>query len=257
MPFTATKNGKTFDELELEINRLKFHQVWRVIMPRLYPNSRIRNNTLSGQTGQVFYRGLIPFQLISGEEVFDTKLAFDDVLDELEAWKIEQVSELNVEFEELQRQHDLRQRIRSLKHLLQAKRNLNLFPNTNNSALIEKQIIDNNMEAELVLLEAEDIAIENEVLFQDDVDEVGLRMIVGNRIVATINKMNRDNNITISQVQAILADPEVQTILQLLQTGALESSKTLIEAKDLSSLPPMDQSYKDRVIAMIDRYLGI
>ena len=256
MPFTATKNGRTFEELELEINRTEFHDIWQVIMARLYPSSRIRNTALRGQRGEQFYRGIIPFQLAGEDEVFDTKLPYSDVEDALQVWKDEKISDLNVEFTELQRRWDLHLRLKVLDQLFIAKGNLGLFAEFNNRDILEKHIIDNDMTAEIDLLEAENTRLVNETIFQEDVGEVTKRMALGNRAVATINKMNRDNSITTLQVQAILADTEIQLILQLLQTGALESAKTLIQAKDLSTVPPMDQSYKDRVIAMIDEYLA-
>ena len=81
-------------------------------------------------------------------------------------------------------------------------------------------------------------------------------MEVGQECIATVNYLNDLKNATDIQVNAQLNDSDIKLIMQSLQTGSLARAKSMIEAKDLTDLEPMDQSYKDEVVKLIDDYMG-
>ncbi len=95
-----------------------------------------------------------------------------------------------------------------------------------------------------------------EMEYESDIDERVRRIHLGIRIVATINKLNDDNNITGPQLTNIMMDNDLRAILSLLQGGALDSAKDMFNAKDISNLAPMNNTYKTKVTKMIEDYFA-
>jgi len=258
MPYTVTKNEQTFEQLETQINALAFRDVWPSVMARLYPSSAVENNSTGVEPGETLYDMLRPYQLSGNTRIYDTKLPYSPaVVDEVTDYKADLVTALTAEFDELQRVKDITDRVDALHNWRQAAINLGQYDTYVNVALFAKAIADADDTAFLALLEAEDASIQAELVFQSGVDEKESRMRLGTRIIAVINKLNEDSNITAEQLTAIFSNATIQQIMQALQTGSLLTAQALITPLDLTGLAPMDQSYKDRINSMINDYLGV
>lgn len=255
--YTVTKDGKTFEQLETEINAKTFKSDWVEIFKRLYPGNEVLDDSWDALSGEQLYNRLRPFQMVDAQRIFTTKLPWTDVQNELAAYKVDLLSDLSDEFDYLQREKDYGDRFNLLSHWRLAADELGLFQGYNNPSILLKKIIDNDLELELGQLETKDAEIKTEADFQARVDIMEQGQSVGRRAVATIAQLNNDNNVTAEQVAAIYGNADVQAIITLLLTGSLVSAKVQIQALDLTGLEPMDQAGKDRVVAMIDKALGL
>ena len=150
----------------------------------------------------------------------------------------------------------LEERLSNLVHWREASKNLGSYDNYANEAFWRQAIIDANDTAFVTQLEVQEIEIQNEEDFQKGVTEKEERMRIGNKIIATINYMNEVNNITQPQLVNILMDIDINAMMQALQTGSLNTAKILINAKDVSQLPPMNDSYKTRINKIIEDYFA-
>jgi len=217
------------------------------ILKGLYPFSSFELGNIAGLTGSALYDEITPYQLVSNVKVYDTKLPYSpNVTDEIPIYKLYEIARIGLAFRAL-----------SLHNWKLSAVNAATLDTYSNLILFIEKIVDDNMATEMALIEVEDALLKSEFDFQVDVDEVELRMALGNRVIATINKMNRDNNITTAQVTAILSSIDVQNILTLLEVGSLENAKGLTQLISLTGLEPMDAGYKTRIIGIIDNYLGV
>jgi len=258
MPYTVTKNGKTFTELETDINSKTFLDIYKTIVVRMYPNSLFDGLDNGFVTDEGKYNGIKPYQLVVQIKVFDNKAPYNpDVLNEISDWQTENVDALIIEFDELQRVFDMGVRIDLILNWQQSAINVGVYNTFINFEIFKKAIIDANDDANLLLLEAENTILKTEADFQDRVNDKSKRIRLGIKAIATINQLNEDNSITGPQLIAQLSSTDVQAIMALLQTGSLISAKVQITGLVLTGLEPMDASYKTRIIAMIDKELGI
>ena len=255
--YTVTKNGKTFEQLEAEINALTFRGAWQTIMGRIYPGNGFLDDSWAELEGEDLYNRIRPFQIVDGNRIFTTKLPYEDIANELEVYKAELLSDLADEFDYLQREKDYTDRFSTLLHWRQSANELSIFPGDNNAAVLLKKIIDDDLEFELSILETKNAELTTEFDFQGRVDVMERGQSVGRRAVATIAQLNTDNSITPTQIATIYGNADVQSIITLLLTGSLISAKVQIQALDLTGLEPMDQAGKDRIVAMIDKALGL
>lgn len=255
--YTVTKNGKTFEELESEINAKTFKSDWQNVLSIAYPGTSILDDSWPELSGIDLYKRLRPFQLIDGSRVFATKLPYNDINDILIQYKSDLLTGLTGEFDYLQREKDYGDRIANLSNWKLAANELSIFQDYNNIALLAKKIIDDNLIGELDALEIKNAEIQAEADFQANVDLMQQGQSVGSRVIAVIAQLNTDNNITATQLNTVYSSPSIQAILALLQTGALNSAKFQIQNLDLTGLEPMNDTYKTRTIAMIDEALGL
>ena len=238
--------GKDKATWDAEINAWIFDDIQNEILQRLYPNSLYEYGEITDETEEDLYDLISPYQLVGEVRVYDTKLAWNDVLDDIEEYKTEQLHIIDQRF-----------RILSLHDWKQSATDLSLFLNFYNFELFMGEIISNDLEMELGLIEVQDALLETEHDFQSGVTEKVARIDLGKRVIATINYMNQENNITVPQLTAVLTDVDLINIMGALNTGSLLTAQSLMAAKDLSGLAPMDQTYKDRVNGMINDYLGV
>lgn len=238
--------GKTQQQWNDEINAWQFRDVYLEVLATLYPNSQFEDNS-AGEVGEDLYNQVNPFQMVGGEKVYDTKLDYmTDVLDALEAYKEQELLRVDLAF-----------RAMALTYWIEAAQNLGLLTEFTNKSLFVDHIYDNLLEDEMLALEMENATLSANIQFEEGVQERIKRISLGNRIIGIISKMNEDNAITVSQSNTIFSDPGVQSLIGMLQTGALETAQALLNSLDLTALPPIDESYRTKVNAEINSYLGV
>ena len=138
----------------------------------------------------------------------------------------------------------------------EASKRASVYVDAINLDTLKQSIIDANDTAALNNIEAMHNNIVAELAYEAGIDERVRRIHLGIRIIATINKLNDDNNITAPQLTNILLDNDIQAMIGALQTGSLNMAKALINAKDVSSLAPMSNTYKTTVNKMIEDYFA-
>jgi len=244
MPYTVTKNGKTYSELDSELDALTIYDIGETVMSSVHPMHEIENINTGGEDEQEYYDNLRAFTLVVDIKVYATKLLYVDFVGLMGAHIGLLKDSLIVEFDELQRVNDLTIRLDALKHWSQGAKEIGQHSGIPNFNTFKKIIIDANDTDLISALEAKDVAIQNEYVFQIGVEEKVARMVLGQKIIATINKMNDDNTITIEQLTTILTDATVSQIMQALETGSLLTAKGLMQLLDLGTVPPMDESYR-------------
>lgn len=236
--------GKTQSQWTSEIDGYNWENSYLPVMKRLYPHSEIEVLNPQGKTGANLYDELMPYRIISGHKEYDNKFPYGPMIaQEVENYKTEKQSEVDRAF-----------RIYDLTFWGEAKEKAGVFSGYTNFDLFFKELMEDD--THLSAIEAEHDLIKEEHEFEAGVQEKEKRIKLGQRCVATINFMNEKNEISESQVAVILSDSGVQQIMNALNTGSLKTAKNLIAAIDLTNLAPMNQSYKDRLIGMIDAYLG-
>lgn len=240
--------GKTQQEWQDDINAYTFSlgSKWLEVMERLYPFSQFEFDHDDQTEGELLYNEILPFQMVDDSRVYDTKLPWQDVVDELTEYISESLSGI-----------DLRFRTINLFNWYDATRNTETLDSFDEFWLFSDHVVENNLDAELTILEAEDSDLLAESQFQEGVREKVARINIGIEAIATINKMNEDAGITTLQLQAILIDPDIQNAMISFQTGSLLTGQAIINAKDISLLPPLSQAHKDKINSLIDGYLGV
>lgn len=93
--------------------------------------------------------------------------------------------------------------------------------------VIDKTIIEYKLPAEYVI---EQVDITQELELEKRKQAAMAAQAKGAEIIAYVTAINDSKAITIEQVQALLMDPMLQEIQQLLWVGALQTAKKLIEA---------------------------
>ncbi len=255
--YTVTKDGKTFEQWQSEINAKSFDSDWGVILTRVYPDNLFLDDSFQGLSGEYLYERIRPYQLIHGEKFFPTKLPWGDIEQEVADYKSDLLAQLTAEFDLLQRREDYGVRIDNLPHFRVAADELGMFSDYGNMAVLKEKIIVDDLGFELEQIEAKHAAVQEEFDLEEGVNKKLLAQGVGNKIVATISELNTKNSITPAQLTTIYSNATIQSIIILLQTGALGSAKAQIEALDLTGLEPMDESYRTRIVGMIDDALGV
>lgn len=255
--YTVTKDGKTFDQWQTEINAKTFDSDWKIILLRVYPDNLFLDDSYPGLSGEQLYKRIRPYQLINDSKFFSTKLPWADIEQEVADYKSDLLLTLTNDFDLLQRRKDYGERIDNLPHFRAAADELGMFSDFGNMAILKEKIIVDDLGFELDQIESKHAELVAEYNIQNGVDKMQAAQHVGNRIVATIAQLNTLNNINATQLQTIYGNPNIQAIIMLLQTGALASAKYQIENLDLTGLEPMDESYRTRIIGMIDTALGV
>lgn len=253
--YTVIKDGKTYEEHLDEIAAKTFDTDWETILQNVYPGSYFLNDSFPGLTGQALYDRIRPYQMAGNTKIFGAKLAWSDIQTAVAEYKAALEDKLTLEFDYLQRSHDFSERINNLPHFRSAADALGMFSDFGNMAILKEKIISENLEDELSQIESKHAELVLEIELQKNVDLIQEKIAVGNRIISTIAYLNTQNNITPEQLQNIYSNQTILGIITLLQTGALGSAKYQIQNLDLSNLAPMDESYRTRIISMIDEVL--
>ena len=250
------RNGKTYDELNAEIDALTIKDTWVSVMPVLYENMLFANQNSEGATGELFYKGIKVYQEVDGKKVFSTKLPYSDYLEAETQYKNALKDDLTVSFTLLENEKLLGDRFDDLKSPLLAAARLSIFTSYKNKDLLRKHVISTGDDANLTLLEAEDLLIEDEDTFQGEVEVNEKKIRFGQRVLATLGAYNERNNVTALQSAAIMSNTDVQTIVALLQVGAIETSRPLIAALDLTGLEPLTETERTAILALVDDHLS-
>jgi len=238
--------NKTQEQWTAWVDSITWDSHYIQVMMRLYPNSGFQYGNKDGKSGQVLYDAIMPFQVVAGEKVYDTKLQWRDVQAEVTAYKAD-----------LTREGDYAFRLLALHDWYQSKEDASLYSSANSLDSLIFHLLQEMDDTNLLAIEAADVPLKAAHDFEVGVAEKQARMALGQKCVATINYMNEQNSIEPAQVSAILGSSDVQNIMNALNTGSLNTAKALVTALDLTGLEPMDQSYKDKINGMIDDYLGV
>ena len=236
--------NKTKQELESEANAISFDTHHYAIMKRLYPHSDFDYVDSDGKSGEILYNSIIPYQTSGNEKIYDTRLPWSYVQDEESEYKQSVLSSIDNVFRGL-----------DLWSWHKARSSANLFLDAEG---IEDftSMLESATPEEMSLIEQKDSENKAKYEFSFGVAERRRKMEVGSKCIATVNYLNDVNNATDLQIAAQLGDSDISLIMQSLQTGSLARAKAMIQGKDLTGLEPMDQEYKDKVIELIDDYLG-
>jgi len=237
--------NNTRTELEDEANAITWETHYLACLQYVYPNSAFESGNLDGLSGEPLYDAISPYQVVGEDVVYDTKLTWLDMQAEVSSYRQDQLDRIDRVFRALDL-YNWGQAMQDTGHYLDS---------IDQDDFIRK--CEEGSEVTLAALEAADTLNSDANTFNTGVREKVKRIEVGTLCVATINYMNEQNAITGPQLSAILGDTDIQAIMQLLQTGSLNTAKAQIQAKDLTGLDPMDQSYKDKIIGIIDNYLGV
>lgn len=236
--------NKTRQELEDEANAITWETHYHQVMMRLHPHSDFEFGDMS-QTGEALYDEISPYQLVGEDRVYDTKLPWTDVQTEVTDYRDDELQKIDRVYRGL-----------DLWNWGQAMYDTGIYSDSiNYDDFIRK--CESGTEAAMVSLETSDTAAENAHVFREGVQDRKRKMEIGSECIATVNYLNDLNGATDAQIATQLSDPDVSLVMQSLQVGSLERAKAMIEAKDLTGLEPMDQSYKDEVIKLIDTYMGV
>ena len=234
---------KTRKELEDEANAISWETHYHQVMMRLHPHSDFEFGDLS-QTGEALYDEINPYQLAGEDKVYDTKLPWADVLTEVSDYRSDELQKIDRVYRGL-----------DLWNWGQAMHDTGIYDNSLDFDDFLKRVMKGS-EFDLLSLENADSKTRQKFEFKAAVQERRKKMEVGQECIATVNYLNDLKNATDIQVNAQLNDSDIKLIMQSLQTGSLARAKSMIEAKDLTDLEPMDQSYKDEVVKLIDDYMG-
>jgi hypothetical protein len=82
-------------------------------------------------------------------------------------------------------------------------------------------------------------------------------MNFGQSLVRLIIALNRRANITPEQENTIYSDQSVMAIINMLNNGSIEHVRPLIVSLDLTNLVPIDESFRNILLAKIDERLGV
>ena len=151
---------------------------------------------------------------------------------------------------------DLTFRVLGLFHWRLASENTGILTDYINPALFLKKIVNDDMETELALIEAEDTLLREEHEFEEDLVNDVEDMRVGGKMIAVVKKLNRDNSITGVQLGTIMSNPAVREIMELFRVGSLTAAEFKLNELDLTGLEPFDDSYKVRIQRMLATYRG-
>lgn len=235
--------SKTKSELDSEANAINWENSYHEIMKRLYPNSSFEYGDMN-MTGELLYNEIKPFQTAGEIKIYDNKYPWSDVLTEVSEYKSDELAKIDRVFRGV-----------ALWNWYNAKESAGVF--TGNMSREEFiYLLESTDAATMTLLETKDLENKNKHDFDAGVIERKRKMEVGMKCIATVNYLNDLNNATDVQISAQLSDSDVSMIMQSLQAGSLARAKAMIQGKDLTGLEPMDQTYKDKVIELIDSYMG-
>jgi len=255
MAYTVLVRGKTHDEHLAEINLFTIYNKWYEVFSVMYPGKMYRSSNVGTEVESVFYNGILVFQYVDGVEVTSTKLPYADFEIAIEDYKLDSITAITEEFDVEQDKQDRSDSIDQIKSLIRSSHAAGLFLDIFNPALIKKQLVDNSMDVEILAIKAEDDILATEDDFKKKVRKKKGRIEFGSEVVAIINQLNEDKGITTAQLQVILSNVEMQTIIALLQTGSINTAAGAISAIDVTSVPPITEADKTYILSAIAEYL--
>lgn len=237
--------NRSKSEVESEIESLNFDNDYKLLLSKIYPHSLLEVGEVSGRSGESLWDAIEPYQLVNGSKVYDTKISWVDLQSEIAGYKTEELGRIDRVYRGL-----------SLVDWNGSSRGIEGYDGYSNKHFFLEALYNDFNDFKLQQIESADQVTREEYIFQQGVAEKKSRMDLGQRCIAAVNYMNDMNSVTNLQVQIQLSSAELQQIMQALNTGSLETAKALVLALDTTGLEPIDQTYKDRIIAMIDSYLG-
>lgn len=256
MSYTVTKNGKTFDQLSAEINGLTLRDRYKEVFEVFYFGQSYENLRFQLEDPD-FYQAFRAFTQVDGQKVYSSKIPYQDVVSELINQKQGLITDLTSEFDLLQAQKDVGDRVDALTYWFEASEKVGTYPTQVSKKALRDFIVAEGDMTYLSDLEAEHATIVDEKNFESEVQVQRSHMDFGRNLIALISQLNKQNNITVQQTQTIFSNESVQSIIALLENGALETAKAATQALDVTGLEPLDETYKTRIIGKIDEKLGL
>jgi hypothetical protein len=239
--------NKTKATWQTEINAYTFENQTFEVLKRIYPNSQFEYSNIENLTGETLYDAISPFQMAGESKIYDTKLPWQDVLNEVDDYKSDMLAMIDRVFIVIDIQD----------HWLEALTGASVLGSTTSYSNLMEQAETTDILSELNSAKTEFDAIVIRKTRDENIATKMKRINEGNKVIALINYLNESNNVTPTQMATIFANADVINIMNALSTGSLNTAKTLIQAIDLTGLDPMDASYKTECIELIDEFLGV
>lgn len=241
------------DELN-RIDALQIYNVWQDVFKRLYPNQLYRNKNKDNlRSPSEYYQRIDVFQYADGQEVFTAKFPFALYTDEETQYK----NLLKDKATAKDQAEQVKQQILDL--LIDVELGVAaglLGLDKPNAAVYRNELIQSGNLAQTQALKdyydawktEQDIISQENQAIQDGVNAIEK----GKKIVAYINFLNRQKNLTIEQFQQILADADLQLIERLCLNGSIASARFQIN-QYIPDGTLITQDDKDKILAFIDR----
>lgn len=257
MPYTATKNGKTYTELKAEIDNATFKDWWMEISDRIYPSHLVDNLNSGGETEQIFYSNLQYYQFSGEDKIIAPKFPWTIIQTDMDALRLEKNNALTVEFDQLQLKKDLSDRLDAIENWKEATENAALYSGYSNKEVWKSVVIADNNELNIQQIEAEDISLASKY---DQVKRVNNRKKereFGGYCIDLLRDLNSQNNITIAQANVIFANSDIQAAISMLSAGSLPSAYELIKVMDITGLDPMTETERAIIVNELEIFLGV
>lgn len=245
---------KTLEEWNTEIDGYDISDLWQDVFPRLYPNQDYDNKNRSPREGSEYYQRIDVFQMIAGEKVFATKLPYADYLTEQDLVKQELKDAKAAEFADLELEQQVKDILDSIPELNVAIAELSL--NQPNALLYKALLIqERDLEQANALKVAYDAWRASQDILEAEENSINdgvAKIEIGKKIIAYINFLNRQKNLTIEQFQTILADTDLQLIERLCLNGSLSSVRFQVNAYQPDGVIMLEDD-KTKILAYMDR----
>lgn len=239
-----------------EISAKDIYSDWYPVFERLYPGKLYDNLNSGGEQPGPFHDGLLVYTLVLEQKVYATKLPKTTFDAELATYKQELTDAINAQFDSLEAQQDMSNRLDAINDWQIASENIAQYQGYTNKELWKKAIIDASDTAAIASLEAEHLTLVTEENFKYSVADRVRDINFGLEVIGTMSQLNVEKSITEAQVLTIMSDASMQTIISLLQTGSLVTARTQIAALNISGLPPMTEGDRTKILGMIDARLS-
>jgi hypothetical protein len=236
------------------IDALNIYDIWQEVFNRLYPNQLYRNKNKDNlRSPSEYYQRIDVFQYVDGQEVFTAKFPFALYTDEETQYK----NLLKDEVTAADQAEQVKQQILDL--LIDIELNVAaglLGLDKPNAAIYRNELIQSgNLAQAQELKDAYDIwKAEQDIIAQESqaIQDGVAAIEKGKKVVAYINFLNRQKNLTVEQFQQILLDADLQLIERLCLNGSIVSARFQISQYTPDGIL-ITQDDKDKILAFIDR----
>lgn len=247
-------DGKTLEEWNTEIDGYTIVNVWEEVFSVIYANMLFDNKNREEREPSEYYQRIDVFQMVGDEKVFATKLPFSDYLTAELDYKTQLKSDFAARFADLELAQQVQDVLDSIPELIIAMRELSIA-DVNPSIYASTVVASRDLDQANALLSAYNAwrSAQDVIDAEDQAINDGVSLIEkGKKVVAYINFLNRQKNLTVEQFQQILADQDLQLIERLCLNGSLVSARFQI-SQYVPDGVIMLQEDKDKILAYMDR----
>jgi len=254
MSYTVTKNNKDHEACLADIDAYTSENVWQEVFSNMYPMHEYENSNTEYVDESSYYDSIQIYQMVSESKVYGVKLLFDDYQTAFNS-HIQSLKDAETAwFDEAQRVNDLGIRLDALNHWKGSANIEGSYASYSNYALFKRDLIEADDTVVLAEIEAQNAILEASHAFEASVDAKQEKITKGLRVIAYISQLNEDNNITDAQMITLYSDEGVKNILLSLQTGALGTALTQVQALDLTGLEPITGTERTIIVNKLQEY---